>query len=248
MIDKQIFHNIAEKNFGVFSICTEDDIDFLRSIYKEKDNIRKNIKNMIMGDDGLKSKTRVEIYSLLTEFLFDKCPGIQNIEVCAIYSIFWDTLRLSFKKNSKRAIFENFKRGVIKHSMDRPPLQIGILAKQTVEKLTTFFVDTIFSRFEHFKYMLSKNKEVEIVNKDMFEISLPHILNLEMAIEALPRNLKILKQYTENRKPKSDLEKKIEIILDFERERLDLKLDDKFSKQDKVFNTKVDDLISKKKK
>ena len=69
-----------------------------------------------------------------------------------------------------------------------------------------------------------------------------------MAIETLPRNVKILKQYTENRKPKSDLEKKIEMILEFEREKLDSKLEEKFAAQDAVFNKKLDEILSKKKK
>jgi hypothetical protein len=250
MIDKEIFKIIAAKNFGVFSLCSEEDVDFLKSIYKDKDQLRMNITNMLLIQDpkNLKSITRMELFCLLTDFLFEKCGAITNMEVCALYSIFWETLTLSFKKNSKQVIYAKFKSAVVRHAMDRPPNQIGILTKATIEQVTNFFIDNIYSRFNFLSYMLKKNKAMEIVNKDMFEVHLPHILNIEMAIETLPRNVKILKQYTENRKPKSDLEKKIEMILEFEREKLDSKLEEKFAAQDAVFNKKLDEILSKKKK
>jgi len=58
---------------------------------------------------------------------------------------------------------------------------------------------------------------------------------------------KILKPYYENKKPKSELEQKIEAILEFERERLDKVLEAKFSQQDEAFNKKVEELVKKKK-
>jgi hypothetical protein len=248
MIEKEIFNQIAAKNFGVFSLCSQEDIDYLRSIYKDKDSLRTNIALMLVIQDtrNLKSITRVEIISLLTEFLFDKCDGINNIEICALYSIFWETLNLSFKKNSNQAIYSHFRKLIVRHAMDRPPYQIGILTKSTIEKISIFYIDNIYSRYNILSYMLKKNKAMEIVNKDMFEVRQPHVLNLAMAIETLPRNVKILKQYTENKKPKSDLEKKIEMILEFEREKLDVKLEEKFVLQDQVFNKKLDEILAKK--
>lgn len=249
MTENEIFHKIAEKNFQVFSICSEDDVDFLRSIYKDKEKLYNSMKNMIMAlDNKLKSITRVEIFCLLTEYLFDKCKETTNIEICAIFSIYYDTLRLSLRKNKKKYIFNFYKNAIIKHAMDRPPYQIGILSKSTVEKMNDFFIENIYTKFEFLTYMLTKRKNVEIVNKELFEVKLPHILDLQMGTPVMPRSEKILKQYLENRKPKTDLEQKIEMIIEFERERLDKQVDDKFIEQDQVFSKKLEDLLSKKKK
>ena len=248
MSDNNNFYKIAE-NFGVFALCSEDDVDYLKSIYKDKEKLRENLKNMIVAlDEKLKSVTKTTLFCLLTDFLFEKCKEIKNIEICSIYSIFWDTMRLSFRKHSKKEIFDFFKKSIIRHSMDRPPYQIGILTKETIDKITNFFVDNIYMRFELLKYMMCKKKNIEVVNKDLLEIKLPHILDLDLAVETNPRKIKILKQYTENRKPKTELEQKIEMILDLERENLDKKLDDKFAIQDQVFNKKIEELIGKKKK
>jgi hypothetical protein len=184
----------------------------------------------------------------LIQYVFDKCLDITNLEVCAVLLIFYELLTSSFRKNLKSEILNKFKNLVIKHSMNRPPYQIGILTKATVEKLTDFFIDNIHSRFEFLKYMLTKKKNIEIVNKDLFEIKLPHILDLEMGHVIVARHTKILKQYLENRNPKTEIEQKIEMIIEFERERLDKKVEDTFINQDQEFNKKLDDLLSKKKK
>ena len=73
-------------------------------------------------------------------------------------------------------------------------------------------------------------------------------MDIEMGEETLPRQNKILKNYYENKRPKTELEQKIELVLDFERERLDKILQEKFHEQDEVFNKKVEELLSKKKK
>ncbi len=248
---EEILLKIADNNFKVFRLCSEDDIDLLRSSYLDKDKLQEHIKNMLeieVASITTKQLTKAELFCLLTEFLFNQCEDISNIEVCTIYVIFHSTLNHSFKKFSKKQIFEYFKKEVIRHSLDRPPYQIGILSKKTIEKLSEFFIEKVYMRFEFLSYMMTKRQNMEIVNKDMFMATLPHILDLSMGTEFLPRHSKILKQYTENRKPKSELEQKIEMILEFERLKLDQILEDKFLQQDQVFNKKVEELISKKKK
>jgi hypothetical protein len=247
----EIMLKIADQNFKVFSLCSEEDVDFLKSIYRDKEKLRLNIRKMLFLEDeliSLKQITKVEIFSLLTEFLFEKCQGISNIEFCTIYVIIHSIFSYSFKKFSKRQIFEFFKKEVIKHSLDRPPYQISILNKKTIEKLSDFFIENIYKRFEFLTYMTTKSVDIVIENKDLFHATLPPILDISMGEKSLPKKFKILKQYMDNRKPKSDLEQKIEIILDFEREKLDVLLEEKFFQQDKSFTEKVDDLISKKKK
>jgi len=248
MTENEIFYKIADNNFKVFSICSEDDVEYLKSI-RDISELRENIKHMIQfPDQNLKSITRVELFCLLTRFLFDKCTDITNLEICTIYSIFYNILTLSFRKNSKFMIVNNFKRLVIEHSMNRPPFQIGILAKVTVEKITDFFINNIYKRFEFLKYMLTKKKNVEVCNKYLFEVKLPHVLDLQIGNETIARNIKILKQYLDNRKPKSEIEQKIELILDLERNKLDKKLEETFTNQDEIFNKKLEELLSKKKK
>ena len=74
-----------------------------------------------------------------------------------------------------------------------------------------------------------------------------HLLKNSEATEVLPRNSKILRQYFESRRPKTELEQKIEIVLDFERNRLDKQMEKIFAEQDEVFKNKVDELLKKKK-
>jgi hypothetical protein len=97
------------------------------------------------------------------------------------------------------------------------------------------------------KYMLTKNKEIQLSDKEIFDVKLPHVLSLEMASEILPRNSKILRQYTENKKPKTELEQKIEQVLEFEREILYKKMEEVFTIQDQNFNKKLEELLKKKK-
>lgn len=235
--------------FGVYKVCNEEDIELFRQTSNNQENFRHLLKTLINDEQyTLATETKIELYMLLLKYIFDKCSNILDTEICVIVSIFWDLLQYSFKKYGKQGIFDFFKKLIIRFSMDRPPKQIGILTKQTVEQITDFYIVNIYTKFEFYSYMLSNNEDVEIINKDMFEISLPHSLSLDMAVEIFPRNAKILKQYTENRKPKSELEKKIETILEFEREKLDTKLDLMFAKQDEVFNKKVEEVVLKKKK
>jgi hypothetical protein len=246
MENKEVFYKIAE-NFKVFALCSEADVEYLKTIYKDKETLRQNIKNMIQCDDEkIKNKTKIELFCLLSEFCFNH--EINNIEICALYSIFWDTLRLSFRKNSKTDVFNFYKNSLIKHAMNRPPYQINIFKKETIELVSLFFIDNIYKRFEFLKYLMSKKKEIVLNNKDIFEVSLPHILNLDLGSEILPRNAKILKQYSENRKPKSELEQKIDTVLEFVRENvMDKILEEKFAQQDGVFLKKMDEITKKRK-
>jgi hypothetical protein len=248
-MDNELLYKYARNNFQVFLICDENNIEYLNTTYKNKPKLREEIKNMIdqNEENDLKSTTKIEMFCLLTEYIFEKCQGITKIEICTIYMIFYETLQLSFRKNSKVKIFNFFKEKLIKFSVDKPPFQIGILSKSTIGKIADFFIENIFKRFEFIKYLLTNNKDIEIYNTEIFQMNLPHVLDLEMASEILPRNVKFLKQYTENKKPKTELEQKIEQVLEFQREILDKKMEEVFAVQDQNFNKKLDELLKKKK-
>jgi len=234
---------------NVFLVSDETNIDYLQSIYKNKSKLRNHIISMIEEDheENLKSATKVELFCLLTEYIFEKCQVIAKIEICTIFLVFYETLKLSFRKNSKIQIFNYFKEKLIRFSVDRPPFQIGILSKSTIEKIADFFIENIFKRFEFMKCMLTKNKDIELFNQEIFEVNLPQVLSLEIASEILPRNAKILKQYIENKKPKRELEQKIEQVLEFQRDILDKKMEEVFALQDQAFNKKLDEILKKKK-
>lgn len=245
MNENELFYKILE-NFKVFSCCSEEDIKFLRVIAVNKNELRKNIRIIFQNHQKIiKSSIKIELVFLLSDFCFKN--NLEDIEICALYTIFTDLLTSSFRRNSKLDLFNKFKHLVLKHSMDRPPHQIGIFKKKTVEKITDFFIENIYKRYEILTFLLTKKKLIELDNKEILEVRMPHILDLELAQECLPRSCKILKQYTENKKPKSELEQKIEIILEFERDKLDQYLEDKFEVQDEDFNKKVEEMIKKKK-
>ena len=248
-MDNELLYKFAQNNFRVFSICNEDDVEYLNSIYKNKPKLRDEIKSMIdqNGDMDLKTITTIELFCSLTEFIFEECKEITKIEICTLFLVFYEILELSFRKNSKFQIFNFFKEKLIKFSVDRPPFQIGILSKSTIEKIADFFIENIFKRFEFIKYLLTNNKDIELFNTEIFEVHLPHVLSLEMASEILPRNVKFLKQYTENKKPKTELEQKIEQVLEFQRDILDKKMEEVFAVQDQIFNKKLEELIKRKK-
>ena len=63
----------------------------------------------------------------------------------------------------------------------------------------------------------------------------------------MPRNAKILRQYFESHRPKTELEQKIEMVLEFERDKLDKKMEKIFQEQDSDFNAKIEELLKKKK-
>jgi hypothetical protein len=244
MIEPEVFYQLA-LHFKVYSIITENDIEILRESYTDKLKLRENIKGFIASEEKkLKETTKIEIFCLLSEFCFKN--NISNIEICALFSIFWDTLRLSFYRYNKYEIFQFFKEKIIKHSMNRPPKQIGIFEKSTIEKISDFFLDVIYKKYEFLKYMLTKKKNIDIINKDFNLRTLPEILNLDLGTEIIPRNAKILKQYTENKKPKTQFEQNIETVIDFHRDILDKQLDQRFMLQDQQFHKKLEELLKKK--
>ena len=248
-MDNQLLQKFAESNFQIYLISDEVNVDYLYSIYKNKSKLRDHLGIMLQenNNNDLKSMTIIELFCLLTEYIFEQCKNTTKMEICTLYLIFHETLQLSFRKNSKTQIFNFFREKLIKFSVNRPPYQIGILSKLTIEKIADFFIDNILKRFELMKYMLTKNKDIILSDKEIFEVKLPHVLSLEMASEILPRNSKILRQYTENKKPKTELEQKIEQVLEFEREILDKKMEEVFTAQDQNFNKKLEDLLKKKK-
>ena len=97
------------------------------------------------------------------------------------------------------------------------------------------------------KYSLTKKVNIDLDTRELSLYELPKIDNLENATEILPRNAKNLRQYFESRRPKTELEQKIEMVLEFERERLDQKMEKIFEEQDIQFNQRADELLKKKK-
>ena len=131
--------------------------------------------------------------------------------------------------------------------MDRFSSQIGILRKETYYLMTNFFVDVISRRFHMLHYTLTSKIDIDIDSREIISYNLPKVEDLSEGTEILPRNAKILRQYFESRRPKTELEQKIEIVLEFERDKLDQKMDKIFAEQDAEFNEKVDELLKKKK-
>ena len=76
---------------------------------------------------------------------------------------------------------------------------------------------------------------------------MPKVEDLSLGNEIIPRNAKILRQYFESHRPKTELEQKIEMVLEFEREKLDKKMEKIFQEQDNDFNAKIEELFKKKK-
>ena len=131
--------------------------------------------------------------------------------------------------------------------MNRFASQIGILKKETYYAMTNFFVDVIYRRFHMLHYSLTSKIDIDIDSRETISYNLPKVEDLSEGTEILPRNAKILRQYFESRRPKTELEQKIEIVLEFERDKLDQKMDKIFAEQDAVFNEKIDELLKKKK-
>ncbi len=192
-----------------------------------------------------KSESIIEIFVNLLDFCVKN--NFSNLEICAIYSIYYQTLNLSFLTQGKVEIFNFFKNLLIKHSMDRPPYQIGIFKKANMELIVDYFIENVYKKFELLKFLLTNKQNIEIVNTELMSISFPHVLGLEFGQEILPRQMKILKQYYENKRPKSEFEQKVEMIMEFERDVLDKNLEIQFKKQDEEFQKKLEDLTKKKK-
>lgn len=242
----EVYRNIL-KGFGIFSILKESDVEELRTISKDKNKVTSYLNRRLeLSIENIKHLTKLEIFVLLTIFCFQ--VNLEIYEICSLFSIMWDILNLNFRKNSKKRVFEIFKESLIKHSVDRPPFQIGIYRKSSLEAISVFFIENIYTKFELIQYLTTDKKLIELSNSELFNYGLPPTMDIELGEEILPRHSKILKPYYETRKPKSELEQKIDKVLEFEREKLDKELEEKFAEQDVLFNKKLDDLISKKKK
>lgn len=245
-IPKDAYRRIL-MHFDVYSILTDNDLEELKSIFPDSQKVSSFlVRTLQIGEDNIKDLTKLEIFILLTNFCLKN--QFSDNEICCLFSILWDVLTINFRKKNKKEVFEVFKGLLIRCSMDRPPFQLGIFKKTNIELISDFFIDNIYSKFELLMYLTTEKKMIELHNQELFSYSLPHTLDLEMGEEVLPRNNKVLKQYYESKKPKSELEQKIDIILDFEREKLDRELNQKFKEQDEAFNKRLEEMISKKKK
>ncbi len=240
--------------FDSFLILKFEDIDILKSDLPEKKKIRSFLKKRFqtlysrynLVDNELELDTKVEIFIILTELCLNN--SIDDLEICTIFSIFWKTLDLCFRKYDRREVFDFYKTSLIRCSMDRPPHQINIFKKETLQLLSDFFIEKIYKKYELLRHLLTKKDNILIENLDMTISRLPHILDLSLGTEISSKSIKILKSYTQSRKAKTELDAKIEQVLDFEREILDKLLELKFAEQDQIFNKKLEELLTKKKK
>lgn len=249
MIEKELFYKIANKNFGVFEIVNENDVQRLYDLYPDKDNIRQYLSNKLFLSNNvsltLPQKTSLEIYILLAEYCFRN--NISLLETCALFKVISNVIELLKENITQQEMYDKFKSSVLKFSMNRFCYQIGIFQKRTVYLIINFFVDVIYRRFYFFLYALTKQVNIDLNTRELSTYELPKVDGLEGANEVLPRNVKILRQYFESKRPKTELEMKIEMVLEFERERLDKKMEQIFEEQDEEFNKKVDEILKKKK-
>lgn len=249
MIEKDLFYKIADTNFKTFEVAEEKDITEIYRLYPRKDMIRDIIKKKITQKDvpiELPEKITIEVYIQLVDFCIKN--NIEELEACALFKIISDVLAVFRNNSTKKEVYEQFKKSILTFSMNRFSSQIGILKKETVYSFTDFFVDVIYKRYSLIHYCLTNKDFVSLETKKMTSYTLPDVDDLSKATEAIPRNVKILKQYFESTRPKTELEQKIEMVLEFEKERLDKKMETIFEEQDKEFNSKVDELLNKKKK
>ncbi len=248
MIDEKLFLKIADKNFHVFDVVSIKDIETIQKLYPRKEMIRDLIKSKLSSKNikiTLPEKISVEIFLLLSEFSVKN--KIDKLESCALFKIISDVLRLFTKKLNKNEIYENFKKFVLTFSMNRFSAQIGILKKETVYLFTDFFIDVIYRRFNMIHYCLTNKDSITLQTRESISYDLPKVEDLSTGNEMIPRNAKILRQYFESHRPKTELEQKIEMVLEFEREKLDKKMEKIFQEQDNDFNAKIEEMFKKKK-
>ena len=248
MIDEKLYLKIADINFHVFDVVSIKDIETIKKIYPRKEMIRDLFKSKITTKNfqiTLPEKIRIEIFLLLSEFCIEN--KIESLECCALFKIISDILDLFSKKLNKKEIYENFKKFVLTFAMNRFSVQIGILKKETIYLITDFFIEVIYRRFNMIHYCLTNKDSITLETREAISYDLPKIEDLSLGNEILPRNVKILRQYFESHRPKTELEQKIEMILEFEREKLDKKMEKIFQEQDNDFNAKIEELLKKKK-
>ena len=248
MIEEKLFIKIADQNFHVFDVVSIKDIEMLQKIYPRKEMIRDLFKSKIVSKNNhitLPEKITIEVFLLLAEFCIQN--KIEPLESCALFKIISDILQLFSKKLNKDEIYENFKKFVLTFAMNRFSVQIGILKKETVYLITDFFIEVIYRRFNMIHYCLTNKDSITLETREAISYDLPKVEDLSLANEILPRNAKILRQYFESHRPKTELEQKIEMVLEFERDKLDKKMEKIFQEQDSDFNAKIEELLKKKK-
>ena len=248
MIEEKLFLKIAETNFHLFDVTTIKDIETMYKLYPRKEMIRDLIKDKITSKNipiELPEKITIEIYLLLAEFCYQN--KIESLEACALFKIISDVLALFRKKTDKKEIYENFKKFVLTFAMNRFSVQIGILKKETVYLITNFFIECIYKRFNLIHYCLTNKDCVTLVTRESVSYDLPKVEDISLGNEIIPRNAKILRQYFESHRPKTELEQKIEMVLEFERDKLDKKMEKVFQEQDQDFNAKIEEMFKKKK-
>ena len=248
MIDEKLFIKIAKTNFHIFDVTTIQDIETIYKLYPRKEMIREFMKNKIIPKNNkveLPEKIIIEMYLLLSEFCVNN--KIESLEACALFKIISDLFELIRQNRNKFEIYENFKKFVLTFAMNRFSKQIGVLKKETVYLITTFFIEYIYKRFNMIHFCLTKKEKIILETKESINYDLPKVEEISTGSEIIPRNAKILRKYFESQRPKTELEQKIEMILEFEREKLDKKMEIIFKEQDSDFNSKVEELLKKKK-
>ena len=248
MIEEKLFLKIADQNFHIFDVVSIKDIEMIQKIYPRKEMIRDLFKSKIISKNNhitLPEKITIEIFLLLSEFCIQN--KIEPLESCALFKIISDILQLFSKKLNKDEIYENFKKFVLTFAMNRFSVQIGILKKETVYLITDFFIEVIYRRFNMIHYCLTNKDSITLETREAISYDLPKVEDLSLGNEILPRNAKILRQYFESHRPKTELEQKIEMVLEFERDKLDKKMEKIFQEQDSDFNAKIEELLKKKK-
>jgi hypothetical protein len=248
MIDEKLFLKIADNNFHIFEVLTIKDIETIQKLYPRKEMIRDLFKSNISSKNikiTLPEKITIEIFLLLSEFCIKN--KIEPLECCALFKIISDVLKLFAKKLNKNEIYENFKKFVLTFAMNRFSVQIGILKKETIYLITDFFIEVIYKRFFMIHYCLTNKDWITLETRESVSCDLPKIEDLSLGNEIIPRNVKILRQYFESHRPKTELEQKIEMVLEFERDKLDKKMEKIFQEQDSDFNAKIEELFKKKK-
>ena len=248
MIDEKLFIKIADTNFHIFEITSLKDIENINKIYPRKEMIRDLMKEKVKSKYEkieLPEKTTIEIYLLLSEFIVKN--KIEPLEACALFKIISDVLNLIRKKRDKIEIYESFTKFVLTFAMNRFSMQIGVLKKETIYLITDFFIEYIYRRFNMIHYCLTCKENITLETRESIDYNLPKVDDISLGNEMIPRNTKILRQYFESHRPKTELEQKIEMILEFEREKLDKKMEKVFEEQDNEFNSKIEELLKKKK-
>ena len=248
MIEEKLFIKIADTNFHIFEITSLKDIETIYKIYPRKEMIRELMKEKVLSKYEkleLPEKTTIEIYLLLAEFIVKN--KIEKLEACALFKIISDVLNLIRKKREKKEIYENFTKFVLTFAMNRFFMQIGVLKKETIYSITDFFIENIYKRFNMIHYCLTDKENIVLETRESIDYNLPKVDDISLGNEIMPRNTKILRQYFESHRPKTELEQKIEMILEFERDKLDKKMEKVFEEQDNEFNSKIDELLKKKK-